>query len=120
MKSTLSIGVLAILVFCVTQLFADPIPDRHFAPFQTGWFTSVKTPCYAVCKEQDAVAESMKLSHASTQDIFVCRVFTRTSNEYGSNSSDNCLYYDTASSIPQKAPKFQCLCVKKSLKPISK
>jgi len=115
MKSILQFGLLALLVtFCTSQVFADPIVSHHYKTYSVSWFTSDKTQCYAVCKGHGAAAESMKLSSASTQNMYVCRVQTKTNNEYGSNTSDNCLYYDTLANKPVKAAKFQCLCVKRA------
>jgi hypothetical protein len=114
MKSFIKIGLLAFLTFLASQVLASPISDGRFSTYEVSWVTSYMTVCSEVCKKEHAVAESMKLSSVSTQDMFVCRVLERRSNEYGSNTSDNCFYYDTSTSSPLKAKKFQCLCVKKS------
>lgn len=102
-------GILVILLGMQSS-YADPITGS-FGSHVAAWQTSVKEVCSDVCRRHGGVAEHVKLSSASNQDIYVCRVFTRAVNGFGENSSDNCLFYDSSAGQPKKETKFQCLCV---------
>ena len=101
------------LLFCSALLcisaIAEPITNTPKSVVAS-WKTGYKQRCDEVCRP--LAAEHMKLSQASSQNIYVCRVFARTVNTYGTNSSDNCLVFDSTSQGGNKAAKYQCLCVK--------
>jgi hypothetical protein len=114
MKYLSELGLLILLTFLPGLAIAWPIKTDTFLEYPASWAMSTRTRCSDVCRGKNAVAESMKLSRASSEDIFICRVSGKRMNSFGTNSSDNCLYYDITSRKPVKATDFECLCVKKA------
>ncbi len=100
-------------VFALTPgAFADPIGTRGGQCYTSLWVSAEETDCDQVCRRRSLSAESMTLSSASTQKVFVCRHKGRTSYAFGSQGSKNCQIIDGGT--PRKRTTYECLCVRAS------
>lgn len=90
-----------------TGAVADPIGIIGGQCYTAKWVMASETNCDQVCRRDGMSAESLTLSSASTQKIFVCRHKGSTKHSFGEQGSGNCR-------IPEKKPKYECLCVRNS------
>lgn len=100
----------AAVIFSVSmQSSAEPIGTRSTQCYGARWVQARGTDCDQVCRRLGMSAESMALSSASQQRIFVCRHRGRTSNTFGEQGSGNCRIIDGGT--PRKESTYECLCV---------
>lgn len=102
--------VLVSLLALTKPALADPIEADGGQCYTARWVQAKATDCDRVCRRVHMSAESMTLSSASTQRIFVCRHMGRRSNTFGEQGSGNCRILDGGT--PQKRTKYECLCVR--------
>lgn len=108
MSTNFQFLLIAASVFAfATGATADPIETRGGQCYTAKWVKARETDCDQVCRRDGMSAESLTLSSASTQRIFVCRHKGRTKYSFGEQGSGNCR-------IPEKKAKYQCLCVRAS------
>ena len=103
------LAVGAVFAF-TTGASADPIGTRGRQCYGALWVRATETDCDRVCRRAGMSAESMTLSSASTQKIFVCRHKGRTRYTFGEQSSGNCRVLDGRTGRKQRT--YECLCVR--------
>ena len=86
---------------------SDPISQKGFKSYKVSWVESYGQSCESTCGKVNATAESMSISSVGSQKISVCRVSAYHFNMYGTNTSDNCFYYDIDEERPVKEIDFE-------------
>jgi len=105
---------LGALLALTKAALAEPIESRVGQCYAAQWVQAKETDCDRVCRRVDMSPESITLSAASTQRIFVCRHMGHRSNSFGEQGSGNCRILDGGT--PQKRRKYECLCVRSGCK----
>lgn len=100
---------ISVFILWASLASAEPIGTRSGC-YTAMWASASEADCDRVCREHGLSAESMNLSSASTQKIFVCRHKGRTQYTFGEQGSGNCRVMEGGT--PVKKRNYECLCVR--------